>query len=555
MRRTLKPRLLPLAAILSLLTLSALSAPLAAAEVQTVCTVTVNSADEKEAFRRHLPEARFRFVELVERGRPDWLASACRADVQCDVLIVSGHYDGSSQFFSDQLDTGEHLPVAELERISCSQSCPALFSQLKEVYLFGCNTLNPKPLGSTSAEIVRALVREGHSRAEAERELASLNTGLGNSSRDRMRHVFKDVPVIYGFSSTAPLGPLAGATLDRYLQANGGREIGRGHPSGSLLGYFAPYPMAVAHGITDQDPHADARRDMCQFADERSSIASKLAFVRRLLRSGTAATLLHLDRIEQLMTALDEPARQAPETALALDRIAQDIVASGHFLAFARQTDQPEMRVRMVDVARELGWLSADERREEFVRMLRELQARPAVGLTEVNLACTLNRRHELDGAFSRRLPADDMPHAAVRACLGSAEDHARTLAGLVGGNEADALIAQAYLRHRPLTDPVALQGLAAEIVRMDAPVAQVRALEALGRHHVADRGIVDLLVELYARTPSEPVQDAVAGILIRADRASIASPQLVRTLREHRLESPADDTLIDALIRRLESP
>jgi hypothetical protein len=42
-----------------------------------VCTITVNSPDEKETFRRHLPPGDYRFVELVERGRTDWLASAC----------------------------------------------------------------------------------------------------------------------------------------------------------------------------------------------------------------------------------------------------------------------------------------------------------------------------------------------------------------------------------------------------------------------------------------------------------------------------------------------
>ena len=36
--------------------------------------------------RRSLPPDEYRFVELVERGRPDWLASACRAGVRCDVL-------------------------------------------------------------------------------------------------------------------------------------------------------------------------------------------------------------------------------------------------------------------------------------------------------------------------------------------------------------------------------------------------------------------------------------------------------------------------------------
>jgi hypothetical protein len=101
-------------------------------------------------------------VELVERGRPDWLATACQASIACDVLVISGHYDGDNEFFSDRLDVDEHLPVSELERASCSDTCPALFSRLKEVYLFGCNTLNPQPQSSASADIVRSLVREGH---------------------------------------------------------------------------------------------------------------------------------------------------------------------------------------------------------------------------------------------------------------------------------------------------------------------------------------------------------------------------------------------------------
>ena len=44
-------------------------APQASGEQKTVCTITVNSPDEKEAFRRALPPDTYRFVELVERGR------------------------------------------------------------------------------------------------------------------------------------------------------------------------------------------------------------------------------------------------------------------------------------------------------------------------------------------------------------------------------------------------------------------------------------------------------------------------------------------------------
>ena len=123
----------------------------------------------KEMFRRYLPPDKYQFVELVERGRSDWLASACSQGVRCDVLVISGHYDGGNEFFPDRLEANEFLPVAEMERVSCSDSCRGLFSQLKEVYLFGCNTLNPEAVRSTSAEIGRSLVRSGHSRADAER--------------------------------------------------------------------------------------------------------------------------------------------------------------------------------------------------------------------------------------------------------------------------------------------------------------------------------------------------------------------------------------------------
>ena len=63
-----------------------------------------------------------------------------------------------------------------------------------------------------------------------------MNAAHGESSRDRMRQIFNDVPVIYGFSSAAPLGPIAAATLSRYFRAAGDREIAQGHPSGRLLG-------------------------------------------------------------------------------------------------------------------------------------------------------------------------------------------------------------------------------------------------------------------------------------------------------------------------------
>jgi hypothetical protein len=536
-----------------------MSMPLAAgaADKKTVCTITVNSADEKETFQRHLPASNYEFVELVERGRPDWLASSCRKAVACDVLIVSAHFDGGNSFFSDRLETSEYLTVNELERVSCSDSCPTLFSRLQEVYLFGCNTLNPTPLSSASSEIVRGLVREGHSPNEATKLLRSLTAAHGESSRDRMRQVFKDVPVIYGFSSTAPLGPVAGSTLERYFNASGSREVGRGRVSRSLLDRFAPFSMSAAAGMTEKDPHVDARRDMCEFADERLSDAAKLSFVHQLLQRPAAEARLYLDRIQRLTTALDDEARRIPAVAQAIEGIVHDTGARERFLEQARDAEQPSVRTRMLDVARDLGWLTVEQRWQELALMLGELQARKEVGVPEVDLACGLNQAHELDGAFSRRVvpggPADDVAHAAMRACLGSSEGRARTLEGLVSPKEADVRIVQAYLRHRPIADDDELRRVTADIVRMDPTDAQVRALETLGRHYVADGEVVQMLTQLFSQTPSWAVQNAIAGILMRADRRLIASPQLVQTLREKRQPAP-DGTMIDALIQRLQT-
>jgi hypothetical protein len=535
-----------------------LLAPAPAAAQRTVCTITVNSDDEKETFRRYLPPTD-RFVELVERGRSDWLASACRARVSCDVLIISAHYDGNNAFFPDRLELDEHLTVTELERASCSGSCPSLFDNLKEVYLFGCNTLNAEPQSGASADVVRSLVREGLSPKEAQRQLRALSGSYGESSRDRMRQIFNDVPVIYGFASTAPVGPIAGATLSRHFRAAGVREVGSGRPSSRLVEAFAAYGLTYASGGGDRGALAAARADMCQFADERLSTATKLAFVHELLQRHVGEARLQLDRIQRLTATLDETTRRQPAVAQALEDLARDDAARSQLLDYARAAE-PSVRVRLLALAQDVGWLSAAEHREELAAMLRQLQDRTVLGLSDVNLACTLNRDRRLDGAISHRVApaslADDVAHAALRACLGSAEDRTRTLRALLGPQEADMHIAQAYLRHRPITDASELRGLADAIARLPPGPTQARALEALARLYVSDSEVLKSLMRLFASTPSPEVQAAIAGILIRADRRGLPRADLVALLKRDRLPArEGTDDIIDALIRTLQTP
>lgn len=529
----------------------------AQADKTTVCTITVNSPDEKEMFKRSLPADKYDFVELVERGRPDWLASACHKGIRCDVLLISGHFDGGDEFYSDRVDARESLPVEEMERVSCSDSCPGLFSRLKEVYLFGCNTLNPDPLTTASGEIVRSLVRAGHSPADAAQLAHLLAERHADSNRERMRQIFKDVPVIYGFSSKAPLGARAAPLLERYFQSTAGADVASGRPSAKLLQIFAPSSMTAATGSTDADAQAGYRRDMCQFADDRLSPAQRLAFVQGLLGRDMAEVRLFLDPIEKYAAALTEADRRQPAVSRILAEIAGDVAAKARYLAFARDADEPAVRARMIALAARLGWLTPEEKLAELGRMIQDRIVRDGVGVADVDLVCTLNRNHALDAArASLAIPAVAQPEIgrdALLACLGSDAARARVIEALTSSRGHDVAIAQVYLRHHPIADLGELRGVAARIAGMSDAGGQIRALDTLAEHRVSDQQSLEALTRLFPVAKTVDVQRAIAGILIRSDFQAIAKPDLVRALREKRLKSPDGQDLIDVLIRRMQ--
>jgi len=257
---------------------------------QVVCTITVNSADERDAFRRYLPADQFDFVELVEPGRPDWLASSCRRGIQCDVLVVSGHFAGS-EFYSSRPLTRETLKVDEIERVQCSGSC-GLFAKVKEVYLFGCDSLKPEP--------------------------AKLATGEAESNRELMRRLFPAVPVIYGFSSLAPYGRVAGPMLERFFESGGAGAIGSAAASEKLLKLFGPSSMTVASGAA-ADP-------LCRYHDDRIGAAQKLAWLAADLAADSPSGAA-FERMEKFLAGLAPSDRADPEFVAALAALAEDAAA------------------------------------------------------------------------------------------------------------------------------------------------------------------------------------------------------------------------------------
>ena len=523
-------------------------APLAAhAQKSTVCTITVNSADERDALRQSLPEDRFEFVELVERGRPDWLASACRKKVSCDVLVVSGHFAGT-EFYSSRFTAHETLKVDEMERAICSESCPDLFANLKEVYLFGCDTLKPEPVKSAMPEIVRGLVRAGQSRTEAEQLARSLSERYTENSRDLMRRIFSNVPVIYGFSSLAPLGRTAGPMLQRHLETSSIDEFGSGRASERLLKLFGPASMVVTSGQRDSEPNADYRREMCRYFDDRITTAQRAGYMHRLLAAEMPELRMSFDRIESFFASLGGEDR-------AVEEIARDKPTAERYLSIARQTEDPALRVRMISLARTVGWLSPAEEKSELAMMIHDVLAGDGMSFGEVELICTLNRERGLHDSLQRvgAMPVKKVAQTAGMACLGSRDARARVLRALASADESDVQIAQAYLRHYPIDDTAELRKVVLDVTRMKGSAAQVRALGTLARLRISDREIIDELARLFARTGSLEVQRAVAEVFIRSDARALPGVELAVLLRQHRLRAPGGGSdLIDVLIEHL---
>jgi len=523
---------------------------------RTVCTITVNSADEKEAMRRHLPPGDYRFVELVEHGRPDWLASACSQKVSCDVLVVSGHFNGR-HFFSDQLQASESLAVEEMTRASCSNACPGLFSNLKEVYLFGCTSLNGEASRRPGGELERSLVRDGHSKADAERIARGLAERYGESNRDVMRRVFVNTPAIYGFSAVAPLGPIAGGLLNRYF-AGGRGDFGTGRVNSRLLSQFSAHSLNVTSGMRDGDPGMAYRADVCRLVDDREEPAKKLQFIHALLDRETAETRVFFERIEHFLDTVDDAARADSGYQAALADITADTRARERYMAYARDADQADTRARMTGVAQALGWLTPGEYRAEMTQMVVALLRQPAISTADVALVCARNARHALDATLDdverQAGRSTRVDQAATLACLGSPDDHARMLAALTSRDDDDVRIAEVYFQERPITDVGELRLAAAGVAHMPPGPAQVRALDVLARHHLTDLEALSELTGLYANAGSVGVQRALAGVLVRAEYRSIATPDLVRMLRERRLRSPDGEDMVDILIRRLQA-
>ena len=184
---------------------------------KNLCTVTINSTDESDLFKKRLSPNDWNFIELTPTGAEadtkNWFQAACKKKIECDILVISGHFAGS--FFGKSKFT---LPIEELEALSCDQNCDGILNRPKEVFLFGCNTLATKEKDLRSPEEYMQVLRDdGFTAAQASQVVSFRYSGFGESYKTRMSSVFAKTPQIYGFSSKGPSGSTVSSMLDKYL--------------------------------------------------------------------------------------------------------------------------------------------------------------------------------------------------------------------------------------------------------------------------------------------------------------------------------------------------
>lgn len=190
---------------------------------KTVCTLTVNSKEEKESFQKRLPKGAYDFVELLPTPEADrfvtrdsfWLKRSCESQVRCDVLVMSGHF--AESFLGD---SGFEISMSDLAQFKAKPICDRFFDSIKEVYLFGCNTLAGKTPDSRSIQqYVSILVEDGVAPHTAQRISARRYTRYDLSVLDKMRNIFSSASLIAGAPSVSPSGRNVQPTIDAYLSS------------------------------------------------------------------------------------------------------------------------------------------------------------------------------------------------------------------------------------------------------------------------------------------------------------------------------------------------
>ncbi|MBX3026922.1 hypothetical protein KF840_18600 [bacterium] len=380
------------------------------------CFLSLNEPDELDVFRSHLDAQRFVFTDLgpaaahpplsaATSGAPQpWLRSACRADLTCDLVVVSGEFAG--RFFGRR---GYSLSLQELEEASCDPRCAGLFHRPREVFLLACNTLASKDADSrTPEEYLAVLLDHGFDRAAAERVVALRYGPLGPSFRESLRRIFAGVPRLYGFASVAPRARYSAPMLERYLRARPdyGAALATpgadGTPNRALLSAFAGTALIQSSGMSAAESAATQHDQICALYDERRSVGERLRVAYGLLLRPDALAFVPT---LQVFLARHPPAGYDQAERSVLTEIQALDGARRAVLDLLPQLHASALQLELAHFATLVGWLHPAELHALALRAARQLLAEPLSDET-VDILCAITDHDSLrDDIAAEQIP------------------------------------------------------------------------------------------------------------------------------------------------------
>jgi hypothetical protein len=359
---------------------------------RTICTITINSSDEKQIFQTRLRQTdpQIQFVELTTQGdSSNWFKKACESGVQCDSLIISGHF--ARTFFSEQAN-GLQMSTEEMQAASCSNKCDGIFKQPKEVYMFGCNTLaSPGPDHRTPAQYKQVLLDSGFSEINASTIVACRYKDIGCSSQEKMQKIFPNVPLILGFDSTSPLGIQSKASVNQQLSRSLRRDgtysqrlnkleaakvmSSIQEMNQRLSGYRADWTQAFAgQSASYCSGTKNSSRDQCLLTSPRSTQSEKLQAAERLMNSNERKQ--HFFEVKEFLSTID-PVKLTEDDKATILQIANNEFAKKEFKqVFLQVQDVPHLRQRLAGLGHRLGWLSEAEYQTQIGKFMGPYNAK-----------------------------------------------------------------------------------------------------------------------------------------------------------------------------------
>lgn len=386
-----------------------------------ICTVTINSPEETQTFKQHLSQKDFNFTELTEFCGEDpdcedrWIDMACEQNIQCDVLLISGHFGGT--FFGDK---GMNLSLDKMEQMSCRAGCEGIFNRPKEVYLFGCNTLASKDVDHRTPEEYRqVLVNDGFDSTDAERIAQARYGALGASFRERMQRVFSQVQSLYGFDSVGPSGKTVKPFLDRYFKKvgnyaehlekyeveeavdliNQSNKIFNKDFSNTLLAeILRDTAFTQCEGISPDDPSYKLKKDLCALYDPGKSIEEKVHLVEKMLSGENS--LVFFSAISSYVEN-DNRSTEIEQLSQALKKMKDNPHVMANLKAASTAFEKyPTLKIDLLRLQFNIGMMDKDE-------FLREVKRTVSPGLKRL-------AREDLDLLCSLKDPQSEKPLVKV---------------------------------------------------------------------------------------------------------------------------------------------